>query len=166
LEAKKEQIKNNYFDALNKIKEIAEQFIKSDLPRDLQDNELSLTKLEIDFVKTNSFAIDGRNNFAASSMVYLKNSIMFAFFFSSLELPSMNYPRFILCDNIEDKGMEVDRSHNFQLNLFNMVQKYPDKDFQIIITTSMIEPSLERPEICVGVSYTQSVKSLNFGEDV
>jgi predicted nucleic acid-binding Zn-ribbon protein len=166
LEMRKEQLRNNYFDAVNKIKEIAGQFIENDLPRDFHGNELSLAKLEIDFTKTNSFAIDGRNNFAASSMVYLKNSIMFAFFFSSLELPTMNYPRFILCDNIEDKGMEVERSHNFQLNLFNTAKKYPDKNFQIIITTSMIEPSLEKPEICVDVSYTQSVKSLDFGNDV
>jgi hypothetical protein len=165
LDMKKKQLERNYFDAINKIKEIAEQFIKSDLPRDLNNNELSFAKLEIDFAKTNSFAIDGRNNFAASSMVYLKNSIMFAFFFSSLELPHMNYPRFILCDNIEDKGMEIKRSHNFQLNLFNMAKKYPDKYFQMIITTSMIEPSLENSEICVGAPYTQSMKSLNFGSD-
>jgi predicted nucleic acid-binding Zn-ribbon protein len=165
LEAKKEQLKNNYFDAIIKIKEIAKQFIINDLHRDLPDDESSLSKLEIDFEKTNSFSIDGRNNFAASSMVYLKNSIMFAFFFSSLELASMNYPRFILCDNIEDKGMEPERSHNFQLNLFKMTQKYPNKDFQMIITTSMIEPSLDKSEICVGASYTQEAKSLNFGSD-
>ncbi|GMO25055.1 MAG: ATP-binding protein [Termitinemataceae bacterium] len=166
IESKREKLKRNYFDAINKIKEIAKQFIRNDIGRDLPVDESSLSKLEIDFEKTNSFAINNRNNFAASSMVYLKNSIMFAFFFASLELPSMNYPRFILCDNIEDKGMEPERSHKFQLNLFEMAQKYLDKDFQMIITTSMIEPSLDNTEICVGASYTQSEKSLNFGSAV
>jgi energy-coupling factor transporter ATP-binding protein EcfA2 len=166
LDIKKKQLEHNYFDAINKIKEIAEQFIRKDIPADLTDSESSLSKLEIDFEKTNSFAIDGRNNFAASSMVYLKNSIMFAFFFSSLELPSMNYPRFILCDNIEDKGMQPNRSHKFQLNLFEATQKYSEIDFQMIITTSMIEPSLDNTEICVGKFYTNEVKSLDFGSDL
>jgi hypothetical protein len=61
--------------------------------------------------------------------------------------------------------MEVARSHRFQLNLFEEAQKYPDKDFQMIITTSMIEPTLDKPEICVGNSYTHEIRSLDFGND-
>jgi hypothetical protein len=160
---KKERLNNNYNDAMNLIKEICIEFIKKDMPRDLSKDEYFLSGLNIDFEKNNTFSINKRYNFAASSMVYLKNSIMFAFFFASLKLNSMNYPRFIMCDNIEDKGMEVGRSHNFQLNLFEKSRQFSQIDHQMIITTSMIEPTLDIPEICIGEYYTNKSKSLKFG---
>jgi hypothetical protein len=164
IEDERKKIQRNYANAMSAIKEISTEFIKADLPRDLPSDDLSLSKLNIDFEKTNSFSIEEKNNFAASSMVYLKNSIMFAFFFASIKLKEMSYPRFIMCDNIEDKGMEMDRSHKFQLNLYNKSNEYKNIDHQIIITTSMLEPSLDKPEICVGKAYTQTSKSLNFGD--
>jgi predicted nucleic acid-binding Zn-ribbon protein len=164
IENNRKKIQRNYANAMSAIKEIATEFIKADLPRDLPSDDLSLSKLNIDFEKNNSFSIDEKNNFAASSMAYLKNSIMFAFFFSSIRLKEMNYPRFIMCDNIEDKGMEIDRSHKFQLNLYNKSNECKGIEHQIIITTSMLEPSLDKPEICVGKPYTQTSKSLNFGD--
>jgi len=72
----------------------------------------------------------------------------------------MNYPKFFICDNIEDKGMEETRSHNFQLRIYERSKLYKDIDHQLIITTSMIEPSLDNPEICVGEYYTNESKSL------
>jgi hypothetical protein len=157
---RKERLKQNYSKAIMEIQKIAIEFIKDDLQRDLPSDGYSLSKLNIDFEKNNTFSIDDKNNFAASSMVYLKNSILFAFFFASLNLPTMNYPRFIICDNIEDKGMEESRSHQFQLNLLKKSQQYKDLEHQMIITTSMIEPSLNIPEICIGEFYTNESKSL------
>ena len=154
------RLQKNYSNAIMEIKKIAIEFIKKDLKRDLPSDDYSLSKLNIDFEKHNTFSIDEKNNFAASSMVYLKNSILFAFFFASLNLSEMNYPRFIICDDIEDKGMEEDRSHKFQINIFNESQKYKNIIHQMIITTSMIEPSLDIPEICIGNYYTNESKSL------
>jgi len=155
------RLQKNYSNAIIEIKKIAVEFIKNDLKRDLPSDDYSLSRLNIDFEKHNTFSIDEKNNFAASSMVYLKNSILFSFFFASLNLPAMNYPRFIICDDIEDKGMEEDRSHRFQINLYNKSQQYKNIDHQMIITTSMIEPSLDIPEICIGNYYTNESKSLN-----
>lgn len=160
INAKRERLLKNYNTAMNSIKTVSIDFIKNDFQRDLPKDELSLSQLNIDFENYNTFSISGRSNFAASSMVYVKNSILFAFFFASLDLVSMNYPRFIICDNIEDKGMEIERSHKFQLNLFNKSQQYKTIDHQMIITTSMIEPSLNNSEICVGEFYTSDSKSL------
>jgi hypothetical protein len=162
IKIKKERLNNNYTEAMNLIKKNAIEFVKKDLPRDLPLDDYSLSGLNIDFDKYNTFSINNKYNYAASSMAYLKNSIMFAFFFASLELNSMNYPRFIMCDNTEDKGMEETRSHNFQLKLFEKSQQYNQIDHQIIITTSMIDSSLDKPEICIGESYTNKSKSLKF----
>jgi hypothetical protein len=160
IERKRNELSNNFNKAMNLIKNIASIFIENDYERDLPTDQASLSTLQIDFEKYNTFTLKGKNSFAASSMVYIKNSIMIAFLFASLELDSMNYPRFIMCDNIEDKGMEPERSRKFQRNLYNMTEKYKDIEHQIIITTSMIEPALDIPQICVGEKYTSTSKSL------
>jgi hypothetical protein len=160
IERKKVELTANYNRAMNLIKNIASELIENDFERDLPKDKISLSTLEIDFEKYNTFRLRGKNSFAASSMVYIKNSIMFAFLFASLELKSMNHPRFFMCDNIEDKGMEEDRSHKFQTNIYNMSQTYKDVEHQIIMTTSMIEPVLDKPEICIGESYKNDSKSL------
>lgn len=116
------------------------------------------SRILADFYK-NTYAVDERNNFSASSLVILKNSIRFGIFFASLELDFMRYPRFILCDNIEDKGMREERSHNFQKNVVDIASAFRN-EFQIIFTTSMIDTSLEIPDYTVGEHYTPTNKSL------
>jgi hypothetical protein len=117
--------------------------------------------IKIDFTR-NSFYLDGRNRFSASSMVLLKNCVRFAIFFASLELDYFRYPKFILCDNIEDKGMVEARSKNFQRNIVRLAnsKEFKEKDFQIIMTTSMIEEELDIQKYTVGEKYTQINKSL------
>jgi hypothetical protein len=135
---------------------VAMALLKSDLPR--EEDFMSPKSVSIDF-STNTFAVNGRNQFSASSIVYLKNCIHYAIFFASLKLDYFRYPRFLLCDNMEDKGMEEIRSHNFQELIIKNASDY-DGDFQIIFTTSMISPKLENSAFCVGEHYTQQRKSL------
>lgn len=97
--------------------------------------------------------------FSASSMVYLKNSFHLALHYSSLALDFMRYPRFTLFDNIEDKGMEVERSQNFQKQIVQLVRNSKITT-QIIFTTSMIAPELNIPEYTVGEYYTKQNKTL------
>jgi len=107
--------------------------------------------VELDPAK-NSFSLDGRNNFSASSIVYLKNCIHYAIFFASLQLEYFRYPRFILCDNMEDKGMQLERSRNLQ----RKVAELSDASsvlHQIIFTTSMIDPMLDNKKYCIGGYY-------------
>lgn len=110
---------------------------------------------------TNSYALDGRNQFSASSVTLLKNSIHFALLFASLEREFFRYPRFILCDNMEDKGMKPERSQNFQRAVVALSQA-SGVEHQIIFTTSMIDPSLDKPEFCIGPNYVNNLKTLDF----
>jgi hypothetical protein len=114
--------------------------------------------VEIDFEK-NTFSLDGENNFSESSNVYLKNSVRFGIFFTSLNMDFFRLPRFILCDNIEDKGMEPVRSQSFQKEIVSMSNE-SEVEHQIIITTSMIAPELDNTEMCVGEFYTETQKTL------
>ena len=118
-------------------------------------------KISINFGK-NSFYLDDRNRFSASSLVLLKNCVRFAIFFASVELDYFRYPRFILCDNIEDKGMEEERSKNFQKNIAEISKSLSLKNdkFQIIMTTSMIASELDIERYTIGKFYDKKDKSL------
>jgi len=115
-------------------------------------------KVELDFEK-NTFSLDDENNFSESSNVYLKNSVRFAIFFASLDKEFFRFPRFILCDNVEDKGMEELRSQSFQKEIVK-ISSESNARHQIIFTTSMIAPELDNTELCVGEFYTESNKIL------
>ena len=108
---------------------------------------------------TDDIAVDGKKLFAASSMVLLKNAFHLALVFASTRDPEFRYPRFALFDNIEDKGMEEERSHHFQ-RLIVESSASAEVEHQIIFTTSKIAPELEVPELTVGRFYKLSAKSL------
>jgi hypothetical protein len=146
----------NLSNALAKIEAITLDILRKDLPR--QDEFKRATKVEIDFQK-DTFSLNGENNFSASSNFYFKNAIRFAIFFASLELPYFRYPRLIVCDNMEDKGLEQIRTQHFQKVVTEFSNSY-DVDHQIIFTTSMIEPTLDNTKYCIGESYSQTNKSL------
>jgi hypothetical protein len=110
----------------------------------------------------NRVEVDERLNFAASSMVFLKNSFHLAILLSSTSNAFFRYPRFGLFDNIEDKGMEMERSHRFQ-ELVVDASRNIGVDHQIIMTTSMIAPKLNVPDLTVGRYFTHEHKSLNLG---
>lgn len=122
---------------------------------------VSFENVEIDFPK-NTFSIDGKNNFSASSVVYLKNSICFSMFFASLVKVFMCYPRFILCDNTEDKGMQPERSQAFQRKIAELSRVFSKTEHQIILTTSMIADDLNIPEYCIGHFFTEENLALQF----
>lgn len=138
------------------IQKYALYLLQRDLER--QGEFKKAGNINLDF-NNNTYSLDGKNNFSESSNTYLKNSIRFAIFFASLELDWFRYPRFIFCDNIEDKGMEQDRSQNFQKALVELSDSF-DVEHQIIFTTSMIEPSLNDTDYCVGEFYNETNKTL------
>jgi len=140
------------------VQAYALNFLKRDLPREPWfQNAQSVT---FDFAK-NTFAVDGRNQFSASSMVLLKNSVHFGILFSSLDAEFFRYPRLLICDNMEDKGMEPERGHNFQ-NIVAETSRSSDVEHQIIFTTSMISPELNNTDVCIGPSYSLQQHTLDF----
>jgi len=145
--------------ALQDIKVKAVYLLKNDLPRQA---EFKVAKdLIVDFYD-DSMSLNGKFNFSASSNVYLKNAIRFSIFFASLKLEFMRYPKFILCDNMEDKGMEKERTQNFQRLITKISEKYNKENIehQIIFSTSMIAEELDGTVYCVGDFYNEEKKTI------
>jgi len=123
-----------------------------------------------DFVEAKEFNIDYRNNIAfisdkdakysASSNFYLKTSARFSIFLASLEIDQMRYPRFIFCDNMEDKGIEKGRAQNFQKIIIKQAEMKDVNSYQLIYTTSFIPDELNNTPYCVGEFYTEESPSL------
>ena len=145
-------------DINSKVEEKGLFFLNNDLMR------------QKDFKEAKEFSIDYRNNIAfisdkdakysASSNFYLKVAARFSLFFASLDLDKMRYPRFIFCDNMEDKGIEQDRAQKFQKNIIAQAETYDKKNYQMIYTTSFITEELNNSPYCVGEFYTESAPSL------
>lgn len=143
-------------DVQKRVSKIAHEILDSDLGR--QEDFKQDRKVEFSF-RSNTFSYGGKNNFSESSVVFLKNSILFAIFFTSLELTYFRYPRFFLCDNTEDKGMEEERSKSFQRKIVEISNSY-QVDHQIILSTSKIAPELNNELYCIGEYYTAKNHSL------
>lgn len=146
----------NFEKAMRKIKEYTLQILKADLDR--QEEFKNPRNLEIDFMK-DVFTLDGGNNFSASSKTYFKNAVLFAIFFAGVELDYFRYPRFILCDNMEDNGMEKIRTQNFQKVIADISNSLK-KPHQIVFTTSMVNDDLNNTPLCIGREYSSTDKSL------
>lgn len=157
IEQKEELQKRNYQVAIQKIRELTLYILKNDLDR--QEEFRSGKKVDIDFLR-DTYSLDDGNNFSASSKTYFKNAVLFSIFFASLELNFFRYPRFILCDNMEDKGMEKERTQNFQDLITSMSDKY-EQEHQIIFTTSMISDDLNNKPYCIGEEYDRNNKTLD-----
>lgn len=117
--------------------------------------------VKIDFI-TDSIAVDGTLNFAESSNVFLKNSAIFALFLAAGRNKEFYHPNFLLMDNIEDKGMQETRSHHFQRMLVEHATEL-SHPFQLIFTTSMMNPELELDDYVIGPAYTKTNRSIDLG---
>ena len=108
------------------------------------------------------FAINGNPNIttSASGMVVVKNSLFIGLLLSSLQDHQMRYPRMLLLDNVEDKGMVGDRVRNFQKVIADLMDE-ESQPHQIILTTSTLNPELEREGYIIGPEYTKENRTLN-----
>ena len=134
--------------------------LKNDQAR--QDEFGSATSLTLDYGQNIIYLDDGRTKLSASSSFYLKMAARFAFFLASVQVDTMMYPRFFLSDNMEDKGMEENRSRNFQNILVRRLNNMPNKDYQVIFATSNIANELNNTKYTIGDYYTQANKSLKY----
>ena len=117
-------------------------------------------EVTFDFAKDKMF-VNGRSKYSASSMVVMKNSIRFAIFAHAVDDKYSRLPNLLLMDNIEDKGMQKERSQNFQEKMVEFSQSIKN-NFQLIFTTSMIADELEGSEFCVGPFYEKGTHTLVF----
>ena len=106
--------------------------------------------IQLDF-GGNRISVDGHTYFSASSRAILRSSFFLGFFAAATKDLQFRHPRFVMLDTIEDKGMEVARSHNFQRQILR-VSSESKVEHQIIYATAMIAPDLDDPKYTVGKS--------------
>jgi len=160
IKLKSDKQRHNSSIALNSISKFAVSLLKQD--GHYENGFANATRVEVDFSR-NTFAIDGRNNFSASSVVYAKNCALFGIFFASLENAFFRYPRLVMCDNMEDKGMQPERSKRFQRSVVSLSERF-NVEHQIIFSTSMIDESLNNEKYCIGEFYGPDNKTLRLSE--
>ena len=107
-----------------------------------------------------AYISDKDAKYSASSSFYLKISARYSIFLASLGIKRMRYPRFIFCDNMEDKGIEKIRAENFQKILVEEAEKFDKNEYQMIYTTSFIPDELNIDKYTVGEFYTKQNPSL------
>ncbi|UWQ32458.1 AAA family ATPase [Leisingera sp. M527] len=132
-------------------------FLRRDLERQSTFTNAQTVGFEFDGDRLN---VNGESFFSASSMVYLRNSFIASLAVAAANSKSFSHPRFMLMDTVEDKGMEPDRSKNFQRILHEKSTNAASSN-QIIIATSMIADELNKPGITVGDFYTHENRTLN-----
>lgn len=151
--------KNRLSRAHTLIADEVRNLLKNDLRR--QDSFESPEKIEFDFA-ANRISVDGQKYFSASSRVILKSSFFLAFFAAATKGALFRHPRFLMIDTTEDKGMEPERSHNFQ-NQILRVSREAKVEHQIIYATAMISPDLDDEEFLIGKFSTRDDATLNIG---
>ena len=160
LATKQEKTKNRLFDVCSKLETTTMNIVKMDLgfEQDFENPE------EFDFnFPRDKMWLNGKSKFSASSMVLLKNSFRLAILIESTKDINYRFPRFLLMDNIEDKGMMPSRSHNFQNIMVEMCEEL-EQPYQLIYTTSMISPKLEDGNYCRGIFYEKGTHTLELNK--
>lgn len=147
------------FQAYTLIADEIRTLLRNDLRR--QDSFENPQSIQFDF-SSNSISVDGHSYFSASSRVILKSSFFLGFFAAATKDPLFRHPRFVMIDTIEDKGMEPERSHNFQNQILRVSQE-AGVDHQIIYATAMISPDLDEEKYTVGEFSTRDDPTLNIG---
>jgi len=147
---------------LRKKKELLSSLTLRILHEDKDHEEVFRDGKRVDFdFGEDKVTIDDRALFSASSMVYLKNAFRLALFEASCFDPTYLYPRFLLMDNVEDKGMQPERSHQFQRQILAVSSRITTPH-QIIFSTAMISPELDNSDFCIGPYYSDNSKTLQF----
>lgn len=131
-------------------------FLHRDLPR--QDTFQDATSVSFSFER-DRISVNGVQYFSASSKVYLKNSFLTGFLFSSTKRSAFRHLRCLILDTIEDKGMELERSQNFQRLLVEK-SAFTDIRHQIIFATAMIDPLLDNENYVIGTKSTHLHRTL------
>jgi hypothetical protein len=139
--------------------EIADE-VRTLLHNDLRRQDSFETAQSIEFsFGDNKITVDGHSYFSASSRVILKSSFILGFCAAAMRDQLFRHTRFVMIDTIEDKGMEPERSHNFQ-NQILRVSNESAVAHQIIYATAMIAPDLDDDKYTIGKFSTRDSPTL------
>ena len=153
-----EQSKNRYEEVFKSVEKHTFELLKSD--NGGENNFNHPEDVIVDFSK-DKMAVNGRSKYSASSMAVMKNSIRLSIFLHAVDDDFSRLPNILIMDNIEDKGMVPERSHNFQHSLVEACNRLSN-DYQIIFTTSMIADDLNNSPSCIGPYYPKGAHTLEF----
>lgn len=146
----------------NLISEKLIELLNRDLPREDSFNNIRSVSFEFG---TEDISVNGETRFAASSSVYLKNCFGLALLLASLQDAEFRFPRILILDALEDKGLEEARIHNFQ----NLLLEYSENslvDHQIILTSQTLSESLQRDDLVINRRYLDGDHTLEFPDSV
>jgi hypothetical protein len=143
--------------AKGRIEKNTIEILRGDLKR--QDSFENPQRVPFSFGK-NSITVDDHTYFSASSRVVLKTAFLVGFLKAALEDPKFRHPRFLMIDITEDKGMEQERSYNFQKQVIEISARATVLH-QIILATSFPWPEIEA-KLFVGKFSTKQQGTLNF----
>lgn len=132
--------------AYTEIADRTRDFLHNDLPR--QEAFQNAQSINFDF-GSDKISVNGESYFSASSLVILKNSFLAGFLFAAIDDREFRHPRIAILDTVEDKGMEPERSQNFQ-KLLVSASDAAKIDHQIIFATAMISEDLNNATYTVG----------------
>ncbi|WP_417449556.1 AAA family ATPase [Kordiimonas sp.] len=154
-------LKRNQTDQLRKARKAIEEnvieLLKGDLKR--QDSFENPQRVDFSFAK-NSITVDDHTYFSASSRVVLKTAFLVGFLAAALIHSSFRHPRFLMVDITEDKGMEQERSYNFQRQVIDLSNRTA-VEHQVILATAMPAPDIDE-KLFVGEYSTLEKGTLNF----
>jgi DNA repair exonuclease SbcCD ATPase subunit len=157
IEAKERELGKKLTIAYTKISDNTCEILRQDLDRQSTFEEASDVKFNFG---DNWLSVNGERFFSASSMVLFKNSFMLSMLQTALQTADFRHPRFLIMDTIEDKGIEPQRSHNFQM-LMKEISENSNVEHQLIYATSMLAPRLEGSDYIVGRHYTHKNRTLD-----
>lgn len=143
--------------AYTSISKEVRNLLRGDLRR--QDSFETAEIINFSF-NDNDVSVDGNTYFSASSRAILKSSFVFGFLTAAAKMGFFRHPRFCMIDTLENMGVEVQRSHKFQMQMLD-VSKSLGVQHQIIYGTAMIAPALDEPAYTVGRFSTRDQPSLS-----
>lgn len=158
IEAKASTLKQKRREIDRNVSEIGIYLLKHD---ELRQTEFqSADDFTIDYKQNIAYISNQYIKLSASSGFYLKMAARFAIFLASLKNSDMRYPRLLFSDNMEDKGMEENRTKNFQRTIIKYLQKIGNDNYQLIYATSMCADEYDNEQYTVGEKYSEDNKSL------
>lgn len=144
-------------DAFFAISKAVSRLLKLDVYR--QAEFRTADHVQFSFID-NQVVVDGSAKFSESSTAVLRHLFHLALLTASTKLPAMRFPRFLMLDGIEDGGMETPRAHRLQEIIAEECSRY-EVDFQVIMATSQIAPSLDNEALVVGRAFTEDQRALS-----
>lgn len=140
------------------ISQSTSRLLKLDLYRQEEFKSAEVVRFSFE---ENQVSVDGSMRFSESSTVVLRHIFHLALLTASVEIPEMRFPRFLMLDGIEDGGIELPRAHRLQEIIAAECESY-NVDFQLIMATSQIAPSLDSDKFVVGRRYTEDRRAIEF----